>query len=107
MNVPATVEPDTGALILGGDAVETLQWSSAINAPLVCTGSTAPSCAGSPEFVSVAFSLVGMNPACTNSSQVSFANPQLVEGAWRTSCPANPQLVGRLEEVTWTLRGVD
>lgn len=107
MNVVGTVESETGALILEGDAIGTLQWSSIINTPLVCTGSTDPSCANASTLVAVAFSLTGMNPACTNASQLGFSDPRLIEGSWRTSCPANPQLLGRVEEVSWALRGTD
>lgn len=106
-NVGGIVEPSTGAMQLSASdgQITGFSWGASFTVTTVCTGSTDPACANSafPELITG--SLSGLNPSCTNTTQVTFTDPRQLIGSWSTNCPVNPQLLGRIEENSWTLQG--
>ncbi len=105
--VSGTVEANTGALILDTTAgvVSEFQFSAVFNVPLVCSGSTDPACANMSGNEVVAWALTGFNAACTGVQQLAFTSPRQLTGSWSVTCPVNPQVQGRIEEVSWSFEG--
>lgn len=88
--------------------VSSFGWTSAFTVQMRCTGSSDPSCTNQqPLPVLTVWSLSELLPGCTGSSQVAFMDPRQVVGSTVLTCPATPQLVGRIEEASWTLQGTD
>ncbi|MDP2273954.1 MAG: hypothetical protein Q8K32_24650 [Archangium sp.] len=106
-DVAGTIEANTGALIIDTSAnvVSELQFSAVFTVPLVCNGSTDPACANMSGPEVMAWALTGMNPACTGDQRVSFTSLGKVDGSWNMYCPVNPQVQGRIEEVSWSFDG--
>jgi hypothetical protein len=75
--------------------------------PIVCTGSTDFACTN-PQLQNIgssAWSLSGVNPACSGMVQDTFTNPREISGSWSVTCPASQMLT--VTEATWTLTGID
>ncbi len=107
-NVSGTVTADTNALTLSNGVVSGFGWTSAFTVQMRCTGSNDPSCTNQqPLPILTVWSLSDLLPGCTGSSQVAFMNPRQLVGSTVLTCPATPQLVGRIEEASWTLQGTD
>ena len=110
MDFSGALEPDSFDLSLDEETstVDWFQFGALFeNVALTCTPVTSSCGAELPAPELVVWALTGTNPACTATVEVGFDDPKQLTGSWRVSCPANPQVEGRVEETTWALQGAD
>jgi hypothetical protein len=104
-NVPGTIQASSGAMTLRDGGVESLTLNALFTVPVTCTGSTDPACADYTTVEVVPWSLTNQNPSCINSVTAGYDDASRVAGSWSSVCPANSQLLGRVEEMSWSLNG--